>query len=408
MDIALSRWQSEVFLCPARFRPVIAGRRAGKTHLMKVELARAAINTSYANVGYWAPTWSMAKDLMWEPLKQFIPKAYLKGKPNETDLTIRLINGSRIVLRSADNPDRSRGWGWDFAALDEFAFMDWKLWTEVIRPALSDRMGSAIFGTTPYGLNHAYDLYMQGQNPDFPDWKSWQVTTLQGGRVPKSEVEEARRSLDPRTFRQEYEASFEALGGRVYDMFEKTVHVQEWVTDLGGDILVGWDFNVNPMCLVLGSGAVDQLHIFDALAVPSSNTQEVAQEVRKRYPDRSIIACPDPSGRARKTSATGGQTDFTLIESFGIRTDAPNAAPAVADRINNVQANFRTADGGVHCYIHPRAQPLIRGLMGQVYKEGTSIPEKGGFDHPNDALGYLEWQRFNRLIAPASNFRVIY
>lgn len=410
--ITLSPWQTSVYQAGAhfrqqrwgtRFRTIIAGRRSGKTFEIVPDAVSAAVEMEHANVGYWAPTWSMAKDLLWEPLKRYIPPRYLRSKPSESELVVDLINHSRIFLRSGDNPDRSRGPGWDAAFFDESSFFDAGivLWEEVVYPALLDRGGSAAFYTTPKGLNWMYDMYLRGLNKaEWPDWQSWQIKTIDGGRVPKNEIDKARRTMDPRRFRQEFEASFEALGNRVYDMFDPTVrsgHVREDIVDNGGDLLVGIDFNVNPMSLVLGTAAGDECHIFDSIAIHSSNTQEAAQELRRRFPERTIIACPDPSGRAKKSSAVGGTTDFTILESFGIICDAPAKAPNVSDRINALQAMFLNAEGKKRLFIHPRAFTLIRALMGQTYKEGTSIPEKEGFDHPNDALGYLVYQRFNLL-----------
>ena len=149
---------------------------------------------------------------------------------------------------------------------------------------------------------------------------------------------------------------------------------------------------------VIAVRAGDECHVLDALEVPSSNTEEVAAEYRARFPGRRIIVCPDPSGRARKSSAPVGQTDFTILERAGFEVRAPNAAPPVVDRVNNVQAMLCSADGRRRVKVHPRAHTLIRSLDGLTYKEGTSQPDKTlGLDHLPDALGYLLWQEFNVL-----------
>jgi hypothetical protein len=112
-----------------------------------------------------------------------------------------------------------------------------------------------------------------------------------------------------------------------------------------------------------------------------------------------VIFCPDPAGNQRHTNAKVGQTDFTIIKSFGFEVRAPNAHPAVVDRVNNTNAMLCEGERR-RVRIHPRATPLIESLNGQVFKDGTSIPDKrGGFDHSNDAFGYLLWQEFN-VLAP--------
>ena len=173
------------------------------------------------------------------------------------------------------------------------------------------------------------------------------------------------------------------------------------VRDLGGEILVGMDFNVNPMSAVIAVRAADECHVLAALEVEASNTEQVAGEIARRFPGRRVIVCPDPSGNARKTSAPVGQTDFTILRRHGFEVRAPDAAPAVVDRVNNTQAMLLQ---GVRrrVLIHPEgAAPLVKALWGLQYKTGTSIRDKdSGFDHICDALDYLLWQEFNVLVEP--------
>ncbi|MGI8548360.1 MAG: hypothetical protein ACR2M1_13695 [Gemmatimonadaceae bacterium] len=280
------------------------------------------------------------------------------------------------------------------------------VWYEIVRPALADRQGSALFVTTPAGMGWDYDLYLLGQ--ELRDgFQSWTFTTLEGGNVPAEEVESARSSMDPRLFRQEFEASFETLAGRVYDRFDRHQYpagsVDASVTEMPNDeILVGMDFNINPMSAVIAVKCADELYVLDSIEVTTSNTDEMAAEIRRRYPaPRRVVVCPDPSGKARKTSAAG-QTDFTILQRAGFTVDAPNAAPAVSDRINAVQALLQDATGRRRLKIHPRAVALIRALDGLTYKEGTGIPDKAsGLDHLVDSLGYLVWQRANIVTPPA-------
>ncbi len=394
--------QADVFESDARFRVLVAGRRFGKTYLSAVELAIAAGEKPRSVCWYVAPTYRMAKEIAWDAVKAIIPRTQLARKPNETELSIELINGSRISLKGADNADSLRGLGLNFVVCDEFAMIDPKLWEMVLEPALSDRLGRALFVGTPMGYNHAYDLYLKGLRREH-DWQSWSFTTIQGGNVPATEIEAKRASMDPRIFRQEFEASFETLQGRVYANFSRLEspagNVDASIVDTGGEILIGQDFNVNPMATIIAVKAGDECHVLDALEIPTSNTEEVAAEIRRRYPNRRVIVCPDPSGRARKTSAVAGVTDFTIMERQGFKIDAPASAPLVPDRVNAVQAVLMDATGRRRLKVHPRAVALVKALDGQTYKDGTSIPDKSlGLDHLTDALGYLVWQRFNLLV----------
>lgn len=408
VSFKLSPAQKLVFTSDARFRVLVAGRRFGKSYLACLTLLHEAWPARGRVCWYIAPTYRQGKQILWSLLKKLVPREYV-AFANETDLSMLLLNGSVIAIRGADNPDALRGIGLDFAALDEFAFMRREIWHEIVRPALADKQGKALFITTPNGMGWDYDLYMQGQERR-DGFQSWSFTTLDGGNVAPEEVAAARSSMDARLFRQEFEASFEVLAGRVYDNFDRTLNIDATVADTGAEILIGQDFNVNPMATVIGVKAGDELHILDALEIQTSNTEEVAAELRRRYPNRTVIACPDPSGKARKTSAAAGVTDFTILQRHGFRVDAPNAAPLIPDRINAVQALLKDATGRRRLKVHPRATLLIRALDGLTYKTGTNIPDKtSGLDHLADALGYLVWQRFNLLHsdrATVTTFRI--
>jgi hypothetical protein len=221
---------------------------------------------------------------------------------------------------------------------------------------------------------------------------------------PEVMHKEARRLLaaSPESYEHIWGGGYFLGGsGRVYSSFRNRPfpdgNIDESVTDTGAEILVGMDFNVNPMSAVVAVRVADECHVLDALEIMSSNTEEVAQEIRRRYPGRRVVVCPDPSGKARKTSAPVGVTDFTILERAGFEVRSPNAAPPVVDRENNANEMY-LHDGRRRVHIHPDARALITALSNLTYKEGTSIRDKkSGFDHICDALDYLLWQEFNVL-----------
>lgn len=328
--------QRDIFLNPARFRVCVAGRRSGKSFLAIAELIRAARGGCNRLVWYIAPSYRQAKTVLWAALKSAIPPRWIHTK-NETDLSITLRGfGSVVALRSADNPDSLRGSGLDFAVLDEFSSIDPVTWSEVVRPALADRQGHAIIQGSPRGYNHLYDIYTQAQETE--GWAAFKFSTSEGGLVPPEEIEAVKATLDPRTYGQEFDADFTQSVNRVYLMFSHTASVRADLTDEGGTLLVGLDFNVSPMSAIIGVKAADELHILDELALFNSNTQEMAEALRQRYPGRKITVYPDPTGRARKTSAPVGQTDFSILEKAGFRLIAPYQSYAVVDRINTLNA----------------------------------------------------------------------
>jgi hypothetical protein len=276
----------------------------------------------------------------------------------------------------------------DYLVLDEFADINPEAWFETLRPTLSDREGGALFIGTPKGLNWAHDLFTA--STDYPEeWASFQFTTIEGGNVKPEEIEAARRTLDVRTFRQEYEATFETFSGRIFYAFDRKYNVQAYTDPLPRELHLGVDFNVDPMSAVIGVKTGNMMHIVDEFKIFGSNTEELVEEVKTRYPGHTIVAYPDPAGAQRKTSA-GGRTDHTILRNAGFTVKAPHGHNAVRDGINAVNAKLRSSSGITTLFFDPRCKYSIECLEKHTYKEGTSIPDKdSGFDHMNDALRYM-------------------
>ena len=392
--MALNPGQSEVAASSARFRVVIAGRRWGKTFLAIRETARIARQPS-RRIFMVYPTYRQAKQVIWEPLKTRLYNLRWTERVNESDLTITLRNGSRISLRGADNPDSLRGVGLDGLIMDEFAMVEQKAWTEVLRPTLSDTGGSALFISTPMGTsNWAYDLYQRGRNPEDANWESFQYTTLSGGNVSEAEIAQARQDLDSRTFNQEYLATFESFQNRIYYNFDPAQHLQAWARPAPEAIHVGLDFNVSMMSAVIFAETGDSCHAIDEIALYSSNTDEVVSELRTRYPRQKIFVYPDPAGSARKTSAAGA-TDHTILANAGFVIKAPRAHNPVRDGINAVNSRLLSAAGQVRFLVDPSCRKTRESLEKHTYKPGSSQPDKdSGYDHFSDAIRYYCDYRF--------------
>ena len=385
--MSLNLGQQEVAADTHRFKCIVAGRRWGKTFLATRELARQARHPD-KTVWYIAPSYRMAKQIVWQPLKWRLTDLKWVEKINESDLSIRLKNGSTISLRGADNPDSLRGVGLDYLVLDEFAMIHETAWTEVLRPTLSDRNGSAMFISTPQGVqNWAFDLFNR-QEADPDNWKSWSFKTIEGGRVSEEEIESARRDLSSRQFRQEYEATFETYAGRIYYNFSRTQNLKTFAGEIPREVLIFCDFNVNPISACVAVPVRDGIHVIDEIVIYGSNTDELVSEIHTRYPAKSVKVYPDPAGVQRRTSA-GGRTDINILENAGFRVFYHRNHPQVRDRINAVNASLLSADGTVSLWVDPKCRRTVEGLEKQVYKEGTQVPDKdGGWDHLNDAIGY--------------------
>lgn len=383
----LSNAQQAIVDATQRFKVVIAGRRFGKTHLAIRQLCYHA-RSPEQTVWYLAPTYRQAKMITWKKLRKKLIDLRWAKKINETNLEIELKNGSAIALKGADNYDSLRGVGLNYLVLDEFADIEPEAWYETLRPMLADTEGSALFIGTPKGLNWAHDLYnMQTEFPE--EWRSFQYTTIDGGNVKIEEIEAARRTLDERTFRQEFLATFETYSGRVFYAFERIHNVKPYLGELPHELHIGIDFNIDPISAVVGVRLRDTMYIIDEIRIFGSNTDELVNEITTRFPEKKIVCYPDPAGAARKTSAAG-RTDHTILRTAGFRVLAPNRHDPIKDGINAVNSKLRNSQGISSLFIDPRCKYLMESLEKQVFKEGTSQPDKdSGYDHMSDALRYM-------------------
>lgn len=382
----LTQPQQEIISSTARFKVVAAGRRFGKSFASIAALAKHARFPGRRCL-YVAPSYRMGKQIIWDDLKQFLREKHWVKRINESELTVQLVNGSSIMIRSADNPDSIRGIGVDFVVIDEAADIPRldDTWRAVIRPTLSDREGHALIIGSPKGRNYFYDMW----NTVDSNWQSWQYTTAQGGNVSPQEIETARKDLDERTFKQEYLAEWVDYSGLIYYAFgEHNLCNNTLPGDLRMPIHIGGDFNIDPMYSVLGYQTSDGLHIFDEIEIWGSNTDEMAREIQLRYPGRKIIFYPDAAGQARKTSANG-ITDHIILKNAGFELRVGQQNPAVKDRIAAVNSAFKSKDGVIKLTIDPKCVKLIEALRKHTYKDGTQQPDKGKWDHYGDALGYV-------------------
>jgi hypothetical protein len=315
-------------------------------------------------------------------LLEYAPRE-LVSRVRRCSLEVELINGSVIKLHG---PEFLRGVGLDFAVLDEFAYMPPKLWPEVVLPMLADRQGRAVISSTPLGFNHFYQLFSDAQTK--PGWAAFHFPTQEGGFVTSAELDLLRSTMDPKTYAQELEARFEPQENRVYFAFARELNVRELTPSGAYRLLVGLDFNVDPMTAVVAQKIGNECYVYDELVLRNSNTPEMMQALSSRYPQKGLVH-PDPTGAARKTSAQAGVTDHAIVEQFGWDIYPMKPYP-IANRINAVNGMLRNAKGRARLFIDPKCKHLIRALEGVTYKEGTRIPDKSvGIEHAADALGYL-------------------
>jgi phage terminase large subunit len=230
-----------------RFAILVTHRRAGKTWAVLNDLLMRAAQTPNGRFGYIAPFYSQAKDVAWESMK-FFAAPLLADNPNESELRVDLVNGSRIRLYGADNPERLRGLGFDSVVCDEFA--DWRhgVWSEVLRPALADRQGSATFVGTPKGKNEFWDLWQLAQKSEA--WYKLELKAADTAILPQEELEAAREAMSKEQYEQEFQCSFDsALVGAFYaDELERAKNdkrIARIPIDRAIPVHTGWDLGIS-------------------------------------------------------------------------------------------------------------------------------------------------------------------
>jgi predicted phage terminase large subunit-like protein len=229
LDVQFTPWQQKVYSDKARFKVVAAGRRCGKSYLAAWTLLINALQSTKGWTIYVAPTQNQARQILWRQLLEIAHPVIKKSHINNLD--IELVNGQTIGLRGSDRPDTMRGLSLNYVVLDEYADMKPEVFEEILRPALSDLEGPAMFIGTPKGRNHFYELYKYGEISEDDEWTSYHFTSYDNPFLKKSEIDAAKRSMSSQAFRQEFMASFESKGSEMFK--EDWVRFSEEEPDTG-------------------------------------------------------------------------------------------------------------------------------------------------------------------------------
>lgn len=403
-----------------RFSVVPAGRRSGKTEIAKRRLVYKAItNKKYANARFIAsaPTHLQAKRIFWNDLKLLVPRKILLCRPSESELTILLANGSEIQVVGLDVPERTEGNPITHILLDEYGNMKPNVWSEHIRPGLSDHKGTADFIGVPEGRNHYHDLYLDAQKEENEEWSTfeWPSSDI----LDPNEIQSARSLLDPITYLQEYEAQFVSFQGTAYYQFSEKNTQYPLVYQSNKPLILCFDFNVSPGVALICqefegnyqyngdslsgpafTGIIDEVYIRD-----NSTTPRICYKIVNKYGNhRERVTCyGDSTGGARGTAKVSG-SDWDLVEKvlkpvfgYNFRMDVPRSNPRERVRINAVNSRLESVDKHIRLRLDKSSTPnLIRDLEGVRLKDGTGEIDKTDLKltHLTDALGYYISRKF--------------
>lgn len=398
--------QIAAFHDPTRFKFILAGRRGGKTTLIKEDILKtAATMKPGTDIFYVGPTNQQAMELIWDPLEERMFKMKWKVRPLISKQRFELPQKRNIYIIGAEKIRRIRGHKVSKAFLDEIAFMDKSLvdiW-RAVRPALSDVGGGAVLATTPNGKSTpAYDFYLEVLKKE--NWAYHHWYSLDNPAILDSEIEEAKAELDEKSFRQEYEASWESYEGLAYFNFAENIHLKKQPkvnTEL--PLILHFDFNVNPTTLVLGQRYPDMYRFKKEYSLKNSSTINTVKNFCEDYKDQAdkllIKIRGDSSGRNR--SSTTGFADYHYIQEmlqaygFKYQYEVPASNPAIVDRVQHVNSYLMNALGQHRLEFDPSCVDTIRDLSSQEL-EGRFPSDKNNLGHKADAIGYgVYWDWIN-------------
>ena len=264
------KYQWEVFNKLKRFNVIVCHRRFGKTCLAIWKIITTAVEKPGARLAYIAPTYRQGKAVAYDYLKEYTaPIMKLGGGRNETELKIDLWNGSRLQIFGADNPDALRGLGFDGVILDEYALMSPRTWTEIIRPAVSDKLGYVIFIGTPMGHNQFWEVYDFSKRTDSKEWFGCMYRASDTDVIPQWELEDAMRTMPDSQYEQEYECSFNAaVQGSYYGALMEKAEGDKRIGDVPYDPTIGvetwWDLGIGDSTAIWFAQRIgEELHLID-------------------------------------------------------------------------------------------------------------------------------------------------
>jgi hypothetical protein len=377
-----------------RWACLVAHRRAGKTVSAINDLIRAAVMCKSRNplFGYIAPYRSQAKSVAWGYLKQYA--APISQQANEQELEITLVNGAKIRLFGADNADAMRGLGFDGVLLDEFGDFKPSVWGSIIRPALSDKQGWAVFMGTPKGKNQFWDVYQTSRmNPE--EWFSLRLKASDSGILPQSEIEAVKAQISEDQFMQEYETNFEAaIIGAFYGVEMRMAADDGRITEVKYDpslsTYTAWDLGYRDDTAIWWYQVVKgEIHIIDYYSVSGASIPEIAKVVLKKPYHYTKHYLPHDA-RAKTLAAQGKSIIEQLGEFLGLSNLAIVPDLSVQDGIQAVRMTLpRCYFDEEKCLEGIEALRQYQREWDEDKKSFRSSPKHDWTSHGSDAMRML-------------------
>jgi len=384
---------------------LVCGFGAGKTYgLVCKSIHMAALNVGHVSA-LFEPIAPMLRDILMRTMDELLEKWEIPYDFRVSPLPeyrLHFKEGSHtILLRTMETANRIRGQNLCAVGFDEADTASKSVATQAMRMALARlRAGNVqqfYAATTPEGFGWAFDTFEKNAGDDTALIRA---KTTDNPYLPEGFVDSLLENYPEQLIKSYLEGVFVNLNtGQVYDRFDRVKHVTQNIPELDSEPLrIGIDFNVTNTNAVIGVRLGNQLLLIDEIS-GAHDTDALAQEIRRRFPNRRIYVYPDASGGNRSTNAS--RTDIEILESYGFSNQSPRSNPAVRDRVLAVQALLENSKGEVRVQVSEKCKRLIECLELQSYTTKGEPDKEAGYDHMVDALGYLIVREFSPLNARA-------
>jgi len=390
--------QNQLWRTQAKFINVVAGRGSGKTELTRRRQVRY-LPVKYPGLeqplhGYALPTFNQARRVAWEPILRLIPRKWI-SKIRESEMSVETVFGSKLYILGLDKPERAEGVQWSTFVIDESCDQKAGVFDKSILPALSHNCDWCARIGVPKRTGPGAIEFRAAWERGFSDPNSLSLHWPSSDIVTADVLDWARTNLSPQDYKEQYDGDWLTMSGGVYFAFDKEGNTStSCVYRRNQPIIVGMDFNVDPMAWVIGHMIDGQVFIFDEIYIHNTNTRRSLDALAEKYGEHKAgwFFTGDASSRARKTSAD--LTDYAQIYADtrfeNSQVIFPQANPSIHTRIATVNAAFLNANEERRLFISESCENLIRDLA-VGYKPGTREIDdnKGKMGHITDALGYL-------------------
>ena len=389
---------------------LVCGFGAGKTYaLVSKACILAAMNVGCVSAVF-EPTSPMLRDILIrtfnELLEQWeIPYEFRVSPLPEYKLIFEEGNHT-ILLRTILTYQRLRGQNLCAVGFDEADTVGQydaeQAQTMALARLRSGNVQQFYVSTTPEGYGYCFKTFEKEAKHDTALIRG---RTMDNPFLPEGFIDSLKENYPPQLIAAYLEGQFTNLNtGSVYSRFSRDIHVKDKLHDYRDEILrCGIDFNIDNTNAVVGVQDGNKLVIIDEI-VKAHDTDALAQEIVRRYPNRKIQVFPDASGSQRSTNANASRTDISILQSYGFENMSPRANPAIKDRVQTLQNLLCNSKGESRLEVSSRCGRVIECLELQSWDEKTQQPDKlNGFDHMNDALGYCVYREFSILYARAGS-----